>query len=383
MKRVIFFSHSQAMGGAELSMLEIMASLDRSRIEPVLLAIGEGDLSAKALGLGAKVLRSPVPARLADWKRGADIGPTSIKDAALSAVKLAAMLRRLRPFVLYTHSQKAHVMGGLAGRMAGVPVVWHAREFLDGTGLRLVMASLSRFAPSRIICVSESVSRQFDGARGKVAVIPNGVDIGEARRRAMSRPLGEARRNLAPDNRRPLVGMVSRIAPGKGQHVFIEAASMISEKIPKAGFLIVGGALFGEGDYLHKLRRQADGLGLGGRISFTGHLENPLPAMKALDVLVHCPVAPEGFGRSVTEAMALGVPVAASRNGGIPELIEDGVNGLLVEPGDSEGLAKAVILLLSDKALALRLARAAREKIETRFTMETALAAIERTLLAV
>lgn len=383
MKRVVFFSHSQYLGGAELSMLDILSRLDRSRFESMLLSIGEGTLSEKAGGLGAKVIRSPVPPSLADWRRDQTANLDVLSQAASSLVKLKELFRRLRPAVLYTHSQKAHILGGLAGRAAGMPVVWHAREVLGGPALQLLMSAMSRACPQRIICVSKAVAKQFPGAPEKISVVPNGIDAFEVRRLA-SESAGKATGvRLRVPISAPLVGMVSRIAPGKGQHVFIETASMISKKSPKANFLIMGGPLFGEETYLQRLHRQAEGLGLGGRIHFTGHLENPLPAMSKLDVLVHCPVVPEGFGRSVAEAMALGVPVVSVRSGGIPELIEDGVSGLLLEPGDAAGLAKAAVRLLSDQALARRLALAARDKIESCFKMEYAMAAIEQTLLTV
>ncbi len=377
MKKVLFFSHSQALGGAELSLLEVMARLDRSRFESVMLAIGEGALSAKAVSLGAKVLRFPVPPGLADWKRDADISPAVLGAAATSVVRLVAPFRRLLPAVVYTHSQKAHLLGGLAGRMAGMPVVWHAREIFEHRDLKKAGSGLYRCIPDRILCVSQAVARQYSGLRGKVRVVPNGIDADMVRR------LAGRRRGRQKDPGSPLVGMASRIAPGKGQHVFIEAASYIAAAHPTARFLIVGGPLFGEEGYLQKLRQQAESLGLENKVIFTGHLVNPLPAMSELNVLVHCPVVPEGFGRSVAEAMALGVPVVSVRSGGIPELIDDGASGLLAEPGDLRGLATAVVRLLSDKALAGRMAMAAREKIENRFTMEAAMAAVERTLLEV
>lgn len=380
MKRVIFFSHSQALGGAELSMLDIMERLDRSRFEPMLLAMGEGALSMKTFGLGAKVLRFPVPHRLAGWRRDADISLAVLSEAASSVVSLEASLRRLKPAVIYTHSQKAHVLGGLAGRLAGVPVVWHAREMLIRPGLRRLMSALSRYAPSAIISASEAVKRQFPAARGQLSVIPNGLDVLEIRRRAATVPRQEMRRRMCVPPGSPLVGMVSRIAPGKGQHVFIEAASRIAEDHPTARFLIVGGPLFGEEVYLQKLRHQAENLGLDNNVIFTGHLENPLPAMAQLDVLVHCPVVPEGFGRAVAEAMALGVPVAASRSGAVPELIEDGREGLLAEPGDAAGLARAVVRLLTEPGLGRRMAAEARMKIERCGQMENTVKAIERLL---
>lgn len=384
MKKVFFFSHSQALGGAELSMLDIAARIDRDKFLPVMLAPGPGPLADRASELEIGVLETRIAPQLLGWQRVHSVRPATLLSAFDSVSRLAAVLRTEKPDVLYTHSQKAHVLGGLAGRLAGVPVVWHLREMLTRKWLRRFMSGMSLLAPSGIVCVSQAVAGQFPqaGTAVRLEVIPNGLDVPAIRRLSAASPRN-VRGKLGLPPRSPLVGMTSRIAPGKGQHVFIEAASRVAEAHPAARFLIVGGPLFGEEAYLQKLRRQVENLELGRKVILAGHLGNPLPAMKELDVLVHCPVVPEGFGRSVAEAMALRVPVASVRGGGIPELIEDGVTGLLVSPGDAGGLSEAVSRLLSDPALGRGLARAASEKIESRFKLETTVSNIEKVLLSI
>lgn len=383
MKKVVFFSHSQALGGAELSLLDIMARLDRNCFEPAMLAPGEGPLTSGARGLGVKILDAHIPPRLLGWQRGPFVRGLPVLPAAGSVAKLTALLGSEKPDVLYTHSQKAHVLGGLAGRLAGVPVVWHAREMLSQTGLRRSMSAMSRLLPERIICVSKAVAGQFPSSPGRLSVVPNGIDASEVRRQASVVTRRMTRSGLGVPASAPLAGMVSRIAPGKGQDVFIEAAGKILESLPDARFLIVGGALFGEEACWESLRSGISRGRNAERFFFTGQLDRALPAMNALDVMVHCPIVPEGFGRSVAEAMVLGVPVVSARGGGIPEMIDDGVNGLLVEPGDAGGLSKAVIRMLTDPGLRRRLARAAMGKIESCCRMETSVASIENVLKSV
>lgn len=384
MKKVIFFSHSQALGGAELSLLDLLERIDRRVFEPVLLTSGAGSLADRAARLSTEIIEVKIPPNVLNWQRGGPFRTVMIWSAFGSVFKLAKVLEAQRPAVLYTHSQKAHILGGLAGRLCGMPVVWHLREILDRPGLRRFMSFLSFFVPSKIICVSRAVAEQLPQAVRvqKTEVVPNGMDVSVLRSQATDRGSSiRTKLGLPPDS--PLIAMIARIAPGKGQHIFIEMARRVVEVYPAARFLIAGGPLFGDETCLEALRRQVGEKGLDGKVFFAGHLENPLPAMAEADVLVHCPVVPEGFGRSVAEAMALGVPVISVRAGGIPELIDNGVSGLLIEPGDAEGLEKAVVRLLSDRALAVRLVRAARERIETRFTMEASITAIERTLLEV
>ena len=385
--RVLFFNHAQALGGAELSLLDILAHLDRERFEPKLLAPGAGSLTAKAREIGIEVLAVHIPARTLGWRKyrsAQGIGSLAIEALAVipSVLRLTSILGSENPDILYTNSQKAHVLGGLAGRLAGVPVVWHLRDILQQSGLRTLMAALGRWLPRRIIAVSQAVGYQFSQPASirKITVIHNGIDIESIRARARAIGPGRIRKRFRIPPKAMLVGMVGRIAPGKGQRMFIEAAQLIATELPPARFLIAGGALFGEEDYLREAKALAGTRGLDGRLLFIGHVDNPCPIMAALDVLVHCPAEPEAFGRTVAEAMALGVPVVASRCGAIPEIIDDGRDGLLVEPADPRALAVAVMRILGDPVLARELRNNGPRKIASRFTVQRTVRSVESML---
>jgi glycosyltransferase involved in cell wall biosynthesis len=164
----------------------------------------------------------------------------------------------------------------------------------------------------------------------------------------------------------PVVGMVAHLTPWKGHEDFLSVAA----KVPGARCLVSGGDIYeteGHAGYLERLRRRAVDLGLGGRVHFLGNRDDVPEVLAALDVLVHCPTAPEPFGRSVAEAMAVGKPVVAARAGGLPEIVEDDVTGLLVPPGDVTACATAVTRLLSDPALRARMGAAGRRRAEFLF----------------
>jgi glycosyltransferase involved in cell wall biosynthesis len=133
---------------------------------------------------------------------------------------------------------------------------------------------------------------------------------------------------------------------------------------------VSGGAIYeteGHEGYADRLMRRAVDLGLGGRVHFLGNRDDVPEILAALDVLVHVPSAPEPFGRVVAEAMAVGKPVIAARAGGLPEIVEDEVTGLLVPPGDVAATAAALTRLLRDPALRARLGAAGRRQAEQRF----------------
>src|SRR5207249_911554 len=139
------------------------------------------------------------------------------------------------------------------------------------------------------------------------------------------------------------IGMIGRIAPQKGQHVFIEAfvrAFGDGDRAHQA--VIVGAPLFGEDAYLEEVRQLVVDRGMAERIRFAGFAEDVASELARLDILVHASVVPEPFGQVVVEGMAAGLPVVASAGGGPSEIIDDEVTGLLYPPGNVDRLAQTL-----------------------------------------
>ena len=156
------------------------------------------------------------------------------------------------------------------------------------------------------------------------------------------------------------IGIVGRLAPWKGQDVFLRAfAGAVPE--PEVRAVVVGSAIFGEEDYATELRELAARLGVADRVEFTGFRQDVLAEFQKLDLLVHASVLTEPFGTVVFEAMAAGLPVIAARSGGVAEYIEHGRHGLLHTPGDSDELGSMLRLAIDDRDLRARLAATGRE----------------------
>jgi glycosyltransferase involved in cell wall biosynthesis len=180
------------------------------------------------------------------------------------------------------------------------------------------------------------------------------------------------RTELGLSHEAPLVGMVAHLTKWKGHEDFIRIALRLSEHVPGVRFVVAGGPIYeteGHEGYAEALRRRTVDLGLAGRVLFLGARDDVPEILAATDVLVHCPTAPEPFGRVVAEAMAVGRPVVASNAGGIPEIVEHDVTGLLVPPGDVRGFADAVQRLLAHTALRHSLGAAARHRAEQLFAV--------------
>jgi glycosyltransferase involved in cell wall biosynthesis len=350
--RVVYIDHTAKLSGAELALARVLPGLDG--IDSHVILGSDGPLVARLIDAEISVEVMPLAnetgmlgrerARLAIAISGPGIG------AAIHVLRLAWRLRQLRPDVVHTNSLKAALYGGLAARLAGVRVVSHAHDRLADDYLPPEAARLARFAYTRLSHAVIAPSRAVaDTLPVPSHVVPWPVFVSGEPRTADARPF--------------TAGIVGRIAPWKGQHLFIEAFARVLGRGDAEG-RIIGAPLFGaeEEEYLDRLRGQADGLGLDGRLRFTGFVDDVSRELASLDVLVHASTIPEPFGQVVLEGMAAGVPVIASAPGGPAELIADGVDGLLFPAGDVDALCDRLQRVASDAALRERLRDGGRAK---------------------
>jgi glycosyltransferase involved in cell wall biosynthesis len=382
--RVLFLTGSGGLGGAERSLLDVMASLRQA--EPALtlelLAAASGPLleRAEAVGVAASVL--PLPPSLARLGEtdvaGSGAGlARMIPRLAAAAVPVARYVARLRraiaaaaPDVVHTNSLKMHVLGSWACR--GPALVWHLHDYV---ARRPVTARLLRWNAGRAaVAVANSQSVADDacavfGERLRVVPMLNAVDlrrfadVGHRLDLDALAGLGPA----PPDCVR--VGLVATFGRWKGHRTFLEAMALVPRTLPVRGF-VIGGPLYAtEGSQysLDELRALAAALGVADRVGFTGFVPQVEDALRALDIIVHASTAPEPFGLVIAEAMATGRAVIASDAGGARELFTPGLDGLRHEPGAAESLAGRIVDLAGDADARARIGRAGRRTAERRF----------------
>lgn len=344
--RILYASNFGDMaGGGEVSLLGLLSGLDASLFLPVVVCPSEGELAAEARKLGAEVVILPMP-RL-KWGSPAAF--------FRSVTRLARLMKDRRVALAHANGSRCAVYTGVACKISRVPMIWHVRILEPDGALDRFLAALS----VRIIVNSRAVKERFGWLRdsGKVRVIYNGIDTELFHDRGDG-PVLRAELGLGPET--PLVGTVGRLDAYKAQRYFIEAARRIQAAVPASRFLLAGGGDSSE------LRLLATRLGLSSSVIFAGHRRDIPRLLCALDVFVLSSVS-EGFGRAAAEAMACGRPVVATAVGGLREVVEDGVTGLLVPPRDPAALADAVIALLQDRRKAAGLAAAARPRAEALF----------------
>ena len=224
---------------------------------------------------------------------------------------------------------------------------------------------------SRLIVVSKAIERKIrdEGRTGApVSLIYNGVDL---QRYTDQQPCCTLHEDYGIPENAPIVGVVARLEPEKGHRTLVDAWPEVLALIPDAWLLIVG-----EGSERNALEAEAVSLGIESRVMFTGRRDDVPAVTAALDIAV-LPSYREAQGLSVLEAMALGRPVVASNVGGIPEMIEDGVTGLLVPPDDCPALAAAIVRLLTDHPLADTLGKRGHDLVHERFCIELMVDSVE------
>ncbi len=280
-------------------------------------------------------------------------------------LRILGLLRREKPQVVHTHKSKAGALGRLAAVLAGVPVIVHTYHghVLQGYFnplvnriFRFIEAFLARFT-DRIVVLTKSQREELlamgIGHPEQYAVIPSGVDLEPFLSADTLR--GELRRELGISPTTPIIGIIGRLVPIKRHEDFLMAAKLIAGDAPECRFLVVGdGERRGElEDLAYRLRLQDKVLFLGSRTD--------MPRVCAdLDMAVLSSTN-EGLPMALIEAMAAGKPVVATRVGGVPDLITDGKNGILVEPERPEKLARAIQDLLDNPALAGKLGASGRD----------------------
>lgn len=341
MMRVLHLIPDLGLGGAQRALCYLAGAMDRNRYRLQVAYWGEPDDLRKDLeSHGVEVVHL-------DAARG---------SLSRLAIGLGRHLRRTRPDLLHTHLFDADLVGTLLARPLGISrccSTIHSFSFFATRAHRW-----------RYRCLAPLVSRFFPVSRAlgtfliqrcrlpasRVQVIVNGIDAARFATPA-EQPVG------APPG--PTIGTLARLEPRKGIRFLLDAMGKVLPELPEAKLLIGG-----DGEEREALARQAGALEIASRVVFAGPVRETQDFYRQLDLFV-LPSLDEGFGLVILEAMAMGLPVIGTRVGGVPEIVEDGRNGLLVGPGDADGIARGIRALWADPAWRGRLAAGGRRTVSS------------------
>lgn len=356
MIHAVFLTHTAAPSGAELATLRLLTALRAGPdVRASVLLTEDGPLTGllRDRGIPVTVQRTDFESRSLTI---AGAGPLRLLTGAAELARLGRAagetLRRANADVVVAQSTKALLIGAVAARRAGIPLVWqvHDRIAADYFGALLACALrlLGRWAARGVVANSRATlaTLRLPARRPAVVAYP-GVEDAPPPPRAPQRPAAAVR-----------IVLTGRLTAWKGQDVLLRALPLLRHR--PAAVTLVGGTFFDEEDYRERLERLAAGLPV--PVTFTGHLADPAARFADADIAVHCSVTPEPFGQVVVEAMRAGCAVVAAAAGGPLEIVRPEVDGLLVPPGDPAALAAALDRLIADPALRARLAGAGRER---------------------
>jgi glycosyltransferase involved in cell wall biosynthesis len=378
--RVLAVDQSGVMGGAELSLLEVLKNM-RGDKQTILFDDGPFRIALEAVGLKVDVLDG---ASLANVHKGGDMksGGSGMIGGVMGLVR--GLIEKSRNSdVIYVNTQRAMVIGAIAGLLTRRPVVWHLRDIVSedhfGKTQLQIIKWCTKLMLERVIANSNASAVAITALtrmkEERLDVVFNGISA-EPFDELESIAQHELRARFGLPQDAFLVGSFSRLARWKGQHVLLEALL----EAPEMHAVLVGAALFGEDEYEAELRAFVLEHGLADRVHFLGFQTDIAACMKAVDVVAHTSITPEPFGRVIIEGMLARRPVVAARAGGVTDIVVDGENGILCTPGDVSALAGALGDLAGDAGLRARLVGEGYENAVRRFGTQRYVESVEKIL---
>ncbi len=361
--------------------------MDRSRFKVKVILPSEGPFSKELRKINVNVKILHLPLNLLRFKRRSEL--KSFLSLIFYFFSLQIFLLRLRSYLkknrfhlILTNTMKAHFYGSLAAWLCSTPVIWRFHDLLSSADFSpWVIKSIIFFGkrfPRKILAVS-SLTKDYLVKHGlkqdKIEVIYSGIDHELIEIKNVSKNIKD---ELKLENQVKLVGCIGRIIPQKGQHSLLQAIPGVIKEYPETFFLIIGDFFLKEETYKKELLEMIKKNGIEKSVTFTGFRTDIGDVIRSLDIVVFPSTAPESFGLSILEAMALGKPVIATRVGGVWEMIEDRMNGILIEPNHPEQITEQIIHLLSHKEICDRMGQRAQETVMQKFSLKNCIGEMEK-----
>jgi len=382
---ILFVDHSPSHGGSVESLSRLIKGMDHGRFHPVVVASHEQRKRDLFAGVEIEVvpLRPSVSTvipflqrlmvRSREWNRYLSLcisGIVTVFDFLFNEfprlIRLRGVCRHYTADLIHLNNSSDDLAAILTAKWFKLPCISHHRDF-EWNSPR------SRWLAARVdhhIAISGEIKKNLMDLgidEKKITILHDPVDQSEFDPKLnienLVREFGKQPNEL-------FFGLFGRVVEWKGQAVFLNAAAEVFKKVPNSRAFIVGDTAEGPPDYLEDLKESARKLGITSKVIFTGFRQDVPAMMKLMDVVVHASIRPEPFGMVVAEAMTMEKPVVATSGGGILDMIEDGMEGLLVPLGDSQKMADAIIRLLEGEALRRSMGKRGKEKAFRMFSLE-------------
>ncbi|NTU98576.1 glycosyltransferase family 4 protein [Candidatus Falkowbacteria bacterium] len=342
-KKILFIDHTPFVGGAQLSLIAHVEELDVDLYEPKIICSELAD----GLGLAKRYADANIPFLQIDMPR---LRPYNFKNAKrwwTSAIFLRKVLKEERPDLVVTNTVRSSLTASVAARLEKIPVCWFIRDFTFPRLLFLLFSLL----PEKIIFNANATKEYYFAPSKKSEVVHIGRNFHKKLENINKDLILKQRLEWSSPETDLLVGFVGRLVVWKGAQVLIEAISILLQRGFSVKAIIMGTGKNQDDDNEAQILKLADDLSVADNVIFTGHVDDLVVPMAALDVLALTSIEPEPFSSAVVDSMLAGVPVVGTNIGGTPEAIIDNETGFLVCPGDPIELANALEKLVIDKDL--------------------------------
>lgn len=353
---VIIISHLDRMGGAEKNVYDLSSHLNNQGYNPLVIVFYGGEVSLRLQNEGVEV-------------RTIEVRKLFSFDGLGKILNLTSILRDVRPDVVITYHHDADIAGGLAAKLASVPMIISSRRDMGYQlgALHIWYYRLSGFIYDKMLTVSQAVKDEVAQREWinplKISVIHNGLEIDQFAPNKTLRMQLRQKKGLS--SKEIVIVCVASFRPIKGQHYLVRAVSQIRDDCEGVKIIFVG---YNDNDYGDLVRNLIKELELDKFFEFCGPVTDVVNYLQIADICV-LPSEHEGFSNAVIEAMAAGVPVIAARSGGNPEAIEDGKTGFTFESKNSLDLAEKMKILIQQESVRKRMGEEAMKVVRQKFSV--------------
>lgn len=352
---ILHIYQNSKIGGVQQQLLSLLKAYNRERFNPIFCCLGPKEEIGKEIeGTGIEF----IPLNKLRYNR---FSPGIV-------LELHRLMKKKQIHVVRTHRYRSNLYGRLAAFLAGVPVIIasvHDNYRTDKRPKRRIMNRILSKITDKIVAVSEDVKEdimRYDRIDpSKIEVIPNGIDV---ERFNPEKNTTDIRKEFSLEEDDIVIGFIGRIVTAKGLEYLLDALPYLKGEFKSIKFLIVG-----EGSLVEELKERAKKNNIFDNILFTGKRRDIPEILASINIFVMPSIA-EGFPNALLEAMAMGKPIVTTEVGGIPEIVKNGFNGLLVPPRDTVSLSKAIKELISNDRLAAKLGQAARDLVHDNLSIK-------------
>ncbi|MCK5061126.1 glycosyltransferase family 4 protein [Candidatus Parcubacteria bacterium] len=372
--KILFLDHTPFVGGAQISLLQLVKKIDKNKYE-VMIACSK---NAEALGLTKEYEKINCKYAFFSFERLKSINPLVIISLVSSVIDIINIIRQEKIDIIFGNTIRADIVGGIGALLTGRKIIWYIQDFT----FNRIFFNLLRFIPKKIYYVSKAIAC-FYGVKlnNKHEVLHIWRDFHEKIKLVSKENIKNKRKKWGVVDGQIVIGYIGRLVEDKGPQTLISAIEDLvnNKKIKNIKCVIIGSGENQEGDNEEYLKKEVKRRKLENNIVFVGFQDDIPTCMLVIDIFCLTTIKPEPFSSVVIEAMMSKVPVIGTDAGGTSEAVKDQVTGLLISPDSPRELSRAILRLINNNDLRIKITNKAYEYVIKHNTVEISLKKIEKT----